>query len=43
MEENKLTSFDLGEPWEELSEAASTMSAKDFEKYVMDNFEWKVI
>lgn len=42
MEENKLT-FDLGGPWEELSEAASTMSAKDFEKYVMDNFEWKVI
>ena len=40
MEENKLT-FDLGEPWEELSKAASTMSAEDFEKYVMDNFEWK--
>ena len=40
MEENKQM-FDLGEPWEEMSDAASTMSAEDFEKYAMDNFEWK--
>lgn len=40
MEENKQM-FDLGEPWKEMSEAASTMSAEEFEKYAMDNFEWK--
>ena len=40
MEDNKQM-FDLGNPWEELSEAASTMSAEDFEQYAMDNFEWK--
>ena len=40
MEENKQM-FDLGEPWEGLSDAASTMSAEDFEKYVMENYEWK--
>ena len=40
MEDNKQM-FDLGEPWEGLSEAASTMSAEEFEKYAMDNFEWK--
>lgn len=40
MEENK-QKFDLGKPWEEMSEAASTMSAEDFEKYVMENYEWK--
>ena len=40
MEENK-QKFDLGEPWNKLSEAASTMSAEDFKKYAMDNFEWK--
>ena len=40
MDEIKLM-FDIREPWEELSEAASTMSAEDFKKYAMDNFEWK--
>lgn len=39
--EEKKQQFDLGEPWDELSEAASTMSAEDFKKYAMDNFEWK--
>lgn len=33
--------FDLGDPWEDLSKAASTMSAEEFKKYAMDNFEWK--
>ena len=39
--EEKKQKFDLGKPWEGLSDAASTMSAEDFEKYAMDNFEWK--
>ena len=45
MEENKIMSdkqmFDLGEPWAKMSEAASTMSAEEFEKYVSENYEWK--
>lgn len=40
MDEYKQT-FDLGEPWEGLSEAACTMSAEDFKKHAMENFEWK--
>ena len=39
--EEKKQMFDLGELWEGLSEVASSMSAEDFEKYAMDNFEWK--
>ena len=33
--------FDLGDPWDGLSEAACTMSAEDFKKYAMENFEWE--
>lgn len=33
--------FDLGEPWGGLSEVACTMSAEEFKKYAMENFEWK--